>query len=169
MILQTGRTYLREMTQNDFCNLCKLLQDPEVMYAWEHAFSDEEVQVWLDNQIKRYDEYGFGLWAVIEKQTGEFIGQCGLTMQNFNGEQKLEIGYLFKKAYWHKGYATECAIACKNYAFEKLNADKVCSIIRDNNIPSQNVAKRNGMKIAGQCIKHYYNMDMPHILFEVEK
>ena len=167
MILETERLYLRRLEQSDYSDLCKMLQDEEVMYAYEHAFSDEEVQEWLDRQLKRYEEYGFGLWAVILKETGELIGQCGLTMQDCKGKQVLEIGYLFQKDYWHKGYATEAAIACKQYAFETLKAKEVFSIIRDNNIPSQNVAKRNGMKVVDQFVKHYYGMDMPHLVFSI--
>ena len=54
MILETERTYLRKIEQSDFSALCKILQDKEVMYAYEHAFSCEEVQEWLDKQLKRY-------------------------------------------------------------------------------------------------------------------
>ena len=63
-ILETERLRLRRMTQDDFPALCRILQDPDVMYAYEHAFSDEEVQEWLDRQLSRYAQYGFGLWAV---------------------------------------------------------------------------------------------------------
>lgn len=168
-ILETDRLYLREMEQDDFEELCKILKDSEVMYAYEHAFSDGETQQWLNNQLKRYEEYGFGLWAVVLKETGEMIGQCGLTMQDGDGKEVLEVGYLFQKAYWHKGYATEAAVACKKYAFDTLKAEEVYSIIRDNNIASQNVAKRNGMTVCGKIIKHYYGMDMPHLLFSVKR
>lgn len=168
MILETKRLYLRKMEQSDYSALCKILQDEEVMYAYEHAFSDEEVQEWLDRQRKRYEDYGFGLWLVVLKDTDEVIGQCGLTMQECNGKQVIEIGYLFQKAYWHKGYATEAAVACKKYAFETLKAKEVFSIIRDNNIPSQKVAKRNGMKVVDQFVKHYYGIDMPHLVFSIK-
>ena len=67
------------------------------MYAYEHAFSDEEAWEWLDRQIARYQTDGFGLWAVILKETGQMIGQCGLTWQDFNGKQVLEVGYLLRK------------------------------------------------------------------------
>lgn len=169
MILETPRLYLREMTQQDFVPLCRMLQDKEVMYAYEHAFDDNEAQEWLDKQICRYEKYGFGLWAVILKETDEMIGQCGLTMQDCNGKEVIEVGYLFQKAFWHCGYAIEAAQACKEYAFERLNADEVFSIIRDNNIASQNVAKRNGMTCKGSFTKHYYNMDMPHLIFSIKR
>lgn len=169
MVLETKRLYLRKMNQGDYDALCRILQDPEVMYAYEHAFSDEEVQDWLDRQIRRYETYGFGLWAVILKENEEMIGQCGLTMQDAGGREVVEAGYLFRKAYWHKGYATEAAIACRDYAFEKLHIEEVYSIIRDNNIPSQNVAIRNGMAVCGGFTKHYYGIDMPHLVYSVKR
>lgn len=162
MILQTERLYLREMNQDDIPSLCAILQDEETMYAYEGAFSDAEVQEWLHKQISRYRELGFGLWAVILKETEEMIGQCGLTMQPWKTEEVLEIGYLFQRQYWHKGYATEAAHGCKKYAFEVLDAKEVCSIIRDTNTASQKVAVRNGMTVTDSWVKHYRGVDMPH-------
>ncbi|MCH1981414.1 GNAT family N-acetyltransferase [Ruminococcus sp. OA3] len=168
-ILETERLYLREMEQSDYMALCGILQDKQVMYAYEHAFDDRETQEWLDNQIRRYEEQGFGLWAVVLKETDEMIGQCGITVQDWNEKQVLEIGYLFQKQHWHKGYAVEAAVACKKYAFDVLGAGEVYSIIRDNNTASQNVAKRNGMRVTGKLVKHYYNIDMLHFVFSVKK
>lgn len=165
MIFETERLYLRELNQNDFGALCKILKDDETMYAYEGAFSDQEVQDWLDRQLSRYREYGFGLWAVVLKEMGEVIGQCGLTMQPWKNEEVLEIGYLFQRKFWHNGYASEAAAACKKYAFEVLKADEVCSIIRDTNIPSQKVAERNGMTKTDAWTKHYRGVDMPHFRF----
>ena len=168
-ILTTERLYLRKLCQKEFPSLCRILQDKEVMTAYEHAFDDAEVQQWLENQLRRYREDGFGLWAVLLKDTEQMIGQCGITWQECNGRRVLEVGYLFEKAYWHQGYATEAAIACKEYAFEVLQADEVFSIIRDNNFASQKVALRNGMSITDKLTKHYYGMDMPHLVFSVKK
>lgn len=162
MILETERLYLRELIPSDFESLCKILKDKDTMYAYEGAFNDDEVQEWLDRQIARYKKWGFGLWAVVLKETNEMIGQCGLTMQPWKESEVLEIGYLFERLYWHRGYATEAAKACKKYAFETLNATEVCSIIRDTNFASQNVAIRNGMTRADTWIKHYKGVDMPH-------
>lgn len=162
MILETERLYLREMNQGDYQALCRILQDDETMYAYEGAFGSEEAQEWLDRQISRYRKWGFGLWAVVLKETDEMIGQCGLTMQPWKDGEVLEIGYLFNRTYWHRGYAVEAARACKEYAFEILGAEEVCSIIRDTNTASQKVAVRNGMSVKDSWTKHYKGVDMPH-------
>lgn len=162
MVLETERLYLREITREDFGDLCEILQDGETMYAYEGAFSDAEAREWLERQISRYGEWGFGLWAVILKESGKMIGQCGLTMQPWKDTEALEIGYLLNRAYWHKGYAVEAATACKRYAFEVLGADEVCSIVRDTNIASQKVALRNGMIFTDAWVKHYRGVEMPH-------
>ena len=142
-VLETERLVLRKLCKEDQASLNKMLQDAEVMYAYAHAFSDEEAREWLDRQ-----------------ETGEFIGQCGLTMQDCEGRQVLEVGYLFCKEFWHHGYATEAARACRDYAFETLKAEEVYSIIRDSNTASRNVAGRNGMKKAGSFVKYYYTRKM---------
>lgn len=162
MILETERLYMREMTQEDFPALCRIMQDEEVMYAYEGAFNDEEVQGWLDRQRMRYEKLGFGLWAVVLKESNEMIGQCGLTMQPWKEEEVLEIGYLFQRAFWHKGYAAEAARGCKKYAFEVLKAKEVCSIIRDTNTASRRVALRNDMEKKDSWVKHFRGIDMPH-------
>lgn len=168
-ILETERLYLREMTQDDFPSLCNILQDEETMYAYEGAFTDSEAQEWLDRQRARYQKWGFGLWAVILKDNGKMIGQCGLTMQPWKEEEVLEVGYLFERSHWHKGYATEAATACKQYAFDVLQAKDVCSIIRDTNTASQHVAVRNGMTIEDTWTKHYRGVDMPHYRYVVRR
>ena len=86
-ILETERLLLRGLEQGDFKDVCKLLQDDEVMYAYEGAFNDQEVQNWLDRQFGRYRHDGFGLWGVVEKGSNELIGQFGITYQEFDGKR----------------------------------------------------------------------------------
>ena len=169
MILQTARLTLRELTACDYRALCRIVQDAEVMYAYEHAFSDDEARDWLDKQRWRYTHEGFGLWACCLKTSGEMIGQCGLTMQDTPYGRVVEVGYLFEKAYWHRGFATEAAIVCKEYAFSVLGIDEVFSIIRENNLASQAVAKRNGMSVRGRFVKHYMGIEMPHLIFSARR
>lgn len=166
-ILTTARLSLREMGWDDFDALCRILCDPDVMYAYAHAFSAEEARAWMEKRLQQYADWGFSLWAVTLRETGEMIGQCGLTWQDAGGERLLEVGYLFQKAYWHQGYAAEAAIACRDYAFETLGAVAICAIIRDNNFASQRVARRGGMTPVRTFVKHYYGIDMPHLVFMV--
>lgn len=170
-VLETERLLLREMTPDDFPALCRMLRDPEVMYAYEGAFSEEEAWVWLRRQMSRCRGNGYGLWAVVDKATGEMIGQCGLTWQDslVPGKQALEVGYLFQKDVWHHGYATEAARACRDYSFDTLGAEEVWSFIRDTNLPSQAVARRNGMSVRGTLVKHYKGVDMPHLAFSIRR
>lgn len=169
-MIETKRLIIREMVQSDYDALCRILCDEEVMRAaYESAFNLEEAQNWLNRHLKRYEEYGFGLWAVALKETNEMIGQCGLTIQGWREKEILEIGFLFQKAYWHKGYATEAAIACKEYAFSVLNANRVYSIIRDTNIAAQKVAVQNGMNIIDKDTKNFRNIEMEFLLYSVER
>lgn len=169
-LIETQRLIIREMQQSDYDALCRILCDEEVMSAaYGSAFTPEEAQNWLNRHFKRYEDYGFGLWAVVLKETNEMIGQCGLTLQPWKDKELLEIGYLFQKAHWHKGYATEAAIACREYAFTVLNADSVCSMIRDTHIASQKVAIRNGMKLIDKATKNFRNTEMEFFLYSVER
>ena len=169
LILETERLMLREMDEKDLPALIETLEDRETMYAYGGAFSREESIAWLLKQKARYREDGFGLWAVIDKSSGSFLAQCGLTIQTWKDEKVLEIGYLFSRANWGKGYAIESARAVRDYAFSTLKAKKVCSIIRSSNCPSMRVAIRNGMVPRDTWKKHYRGMDMEHIRFLLSK
>lgn len=171
MMLKTKRLYMREMERADWNALARILQDETTMYYYNGAFADDEVTQWMERQLRRYREYdhAYGMWAVVLAGTREMIGQCGLTLQPWKDRQVLEIGYLFRREYWHQGLAIEAARSCKEYAFETLHAQAVHSIIRDTNIPSQKVAMRNGMTPVDQWVKHYRGVDMPHHLYRINK
>lgn len=163
--LETKRLLLRSLTQADEANLKRTLQDEKAMYAYEGAFTDEEVTAWLRRQLARYEKWGIGLYAIILKETGAFIGQCGLTYQPWRGGEVLEVGYLLERIYWHQGYAAEAARAFMDYAFHALGADEVSSLIHDTNEASMNVARRNGMSPVDEDVKVYKGVRMRHVRF----
>lgn len=167
-ILETQRLKLREWQSGEEALLAKFLADPQVMYAYEHGFSDEEIAKWLQWNLNSYRENNFGLWALELKSTGEIIGECGLTKQTVGNQDYIEIGYHLIKEYWQQGFAIEAARACKLYAFEHI-ASEVVSIVRDTNIASMNVAIRNGMTVKDRFVKHYRGIELPHYLFSVQK
>lgn len=118
MTIETERLILREMTQQDFDTLYKILADSDIMRHYPYTFDRARVQNWIDKNISRYRVFGFGLWSVCLKQSGEMIGDCGLTMQIIDGDIKPEISYHIARAHQRRGYAKEAAAACLRRAFE---------------------------------------------------
>lgn len=167
--LETQRLQLFQWTEAHRSDLKAFLQDAEVMHAYEHAFTDKEVENWLSWNLGNYQTYGFGLWGIRDKQLNAVVGECGLTMQQVDDQEYLEIGYHLKKEYWHKGYAIEAAELCKKYAFEQTDASAVVSIVRDTNLASMKVAIRNGMVPEKRFVKTYMGIDMPHYLFIIDR
>ena len=165
IIFETRRLYAKKLTADSIFDLKKMLQDPRVMYAYEGVFDDEMTEDWLNKMIWRYDEYGFALNGIYLKTTDEMIGQCGITMQEYQNSLVHEIGYLFCTDFWHQGYATEAAKAARDYAFTVLKAPRVFAFVRNTNTASMNVARRCGLKAIDIIIKHYRNVIMPHIVF----
>ncbi|MCS1390124.1 GNAT family N-acetyltransferase [Lysinibacillus boronitolerans] len=145
-IIETERLYLRALKMDDHHELSKVLSDPESMQYYPHPFNQEEVKNWISWNEKNYKQYNHGLWAVVLKEGDRFIGDCGITMQNIDGLWLPEIGFHIIKAYWNKGYATEAAFACKEYAFNVLGYSEIFSYTTLKNIPSQKVAEKIGME-----------------------
>lgn len=134
----------------DFSNiksLYSILQDEEVMYAYNGAFSEEEAMMWMRKQLQQHKDFGLRLWTVYLKGTNEMISQCDITMQEYKATQIPKIRYLFAYKYWHKCYAVEVSIAYREYGFNTLHLDALYSIIRGTNLISQKVALRNGMQL----------------------
>ncbi|AZS43611.1 N-acetyltransferase [Microbacterium oleivorans] len=170
MRLQTTRLVLRDMSETDLPNLREILTDPVAMAAYEGPFDDSESQAWLDRNLQRYDEDGFGLWAVeLRDAPGRMIGQCGITRQRLEDDDILEVGYLFHRAHWHRGFATEAATASRDWAFRQLDAATIWAKVRDTNVASMNVAIRLGMTVRRRFLTHYRGVDMPHLGFAVDR
>lgn len=145
--LETERLILREMTPGDYNALYAVLADSDIMQHYPYTFDEGRVQRWIATNQARYREDGFGLWAVCLKETGEMIGDCGLSLQNINGRPRLEIGYHIAKAHQRQGYAREAARACRDWAFAHTTFGVVYSYMQKSNIPSIATAKANGMQL----------------------
>ena len=146
MIIETQRLLLREMTEDDFDALYKVLADKESMKYYPYAFDEIRVKSWIQRNIDRYNTLGFGLWAVCLKETGEMIGDCGLTMQLINGVIKPEIGYHIRSDKQKNGYAKEAAIAVRDWTFENTPFNIVYSYMKYTNEPSIKTAISYGCK-----------------------
>lgn len=169
VFLKTERLTLRYITQNDFAELKTMLQDKEVMYAWEYDFTDKDVQEWIEKNLEYYKKYNLGFFIMSKNKSGNVIGQAALKQDIIENNQYYEIGYILKKEYRHKGYAAEAANVLKNYAFNTLNLNEVIFEIRPNNIPSLKVAENLGAKICGEFIKNVRNKKMPHLIYKLSK
>ena len=168
-MLETGRLYLRKIGTQDFLPIKRILKDKDVMYAWEHPFSDEEAEDFINNILTRYDKDGVSYLAVLEKETGKLVGICGLNYEYANEEKFIGIGYIFNKKYWGNGYAFESAKRCVEYAFNIMNVEEITAQIRPENFASIKVAEKLKMKIKTRFIKIYNGKEMPHLLYCVNK
>ena len=146
MIIETERLFLREMTEDDFHSLYKILADSNIMQHYPYIFDEGRVRNWIVRNIERYKTFGFGLWAVCLKATGEMIGDCGLTMQLINGQIKPEIGYHIRADKQRNGYAKEAAIAVRDWTFNNTPFQIVYSYMKYTNEPSVKTAISYGCK-----------------------
>ncbi len=144
-ILETERLYLREMTMDDFESLYNVLADTNIMQHYPYVFDDARVQSWIERNMKRYETDGFGLWAVCLKSTGEMIGDCGLTLQNIDGQMLPEIGYHIRADQQKKGYAKEAALAVRDWAFQNTEHPALYSYCKYTNVGSYKTAEAIGM------------------------
>ncbi len=165
MILETQRLFLREYTEADFDALFEILSDPVTMEHYPKPYDEEGTWRWLKWSFQNYREHGFGWWAVILKETGEMIGDCGVTIQNIDGAKLPEIGYHFNKKFWRQGFGTEAARAVRDWAFENTAYDCLYSYMDRTNVGSYSVAEKIGMK----KIKEYTDGDEQLLVYAITK
>lgn len=151
--LETKRLILRPMLGTDLDALLLIFTDPKVMAAFDHPpFTREQMQCWLQRNLDHQEQYGYGLFSILLKQTGELIGDCGLEQMEDQGAA--ELGYDFRSDFWNQGYATEAACAVREYAFKILKLPRLISLIRVGNLPSKRVAEKVGMTLVEECTRY---------------
>lgn len=145
LIPHSDRLNFRNMTDDDLDNMSAMLADPDTMEFYPRPKSRDEAQAWIDWNKGNYAEHGHGLW-IIETKTGEFVGDCGLTWQAVNGRPELEVGYHVRAEVQGRGYATEAAAACRDFARNVLEAAHLVAIIHPDNTASRRVAEKIGLE-----------------------
>jgi RimJ/RimL family protein N-acetyltransferase len=141
-VIETDRLVLRRFTLADVDALYEVFADPAARRFYPEMVAREKVLAWIEWNLRNYADTGFGLWAMEPRGEPRLIGDCGLTWQEVEGRQELEIGWHLHAAERGKGYATEAARACLAYAFRTLDPPLVCSIVRPDNAASCTVAGR---------------------------
>ena len=151
--LETERLVLRPMLETDFDALLLIFTDLKVMAEFNHdPFTPEQMSRWLRRNLDHQNQYGYGLFSVILKETGELIGDCGL--EQMEDQDAAELGYDFRSDFWNQGYATEAATAVRDYAFDFLKLPHLISLIRVSNLASKRVAEKVGMTLAEEFTRY---------------
>lgn len=151
--LESERLVTRKLTKNDAAIWADFFSDNEAIefLPYNGPISNSERAVeWVDKQINRYEENTYGLQALINKRTNDFVGQCGLLIQEVDDTKELEVGYHILKKYWGQGYAPEAARLFIDYAFKNNWAESIISIIDKRNLKSKRVAEKNGLEMEKQ-------------------
>lgn len=146
-MIETERLILRELREEDFEALFAVLADSDIMRHYPYTFDEKRVRNWIAKNRARYGVWGFGLWAVVWRETGEMIGDCGLTVQEIDGAFCPEIGYHIAARFQRRGIAIEAARAVRDWAFEKTPFRELFSYMKADNLPSRAVARNNGMQL----------------------
>jgi [ribosomal protein S5]-alanine N-acetyltransferase len=160
-ILETSRLTLRYITSRDREALVRILGDQEVMrFSIIGVHSPSQIKQFIEQRLLSYLEYGFGLYALIHKQSQELIGYCGFFIQSIEEQKEVEIGYRLAQPYWGQGLATEAAQAVVEYGQQRFNFQRFVCLIETENIRSIRVATKLGMKLEKRIIYHGLDVAM---------
>ena len=165
IVCETPRLILRRMVMEDLDFIASMLADPEVMRFYPHCYDREKAERWVQGVLDGYDRCGHSFFLVMDRQTRQPRGQVGLLSQNVDGVEESEIGYMIHQHFWRQGFASEAAIATRDYAFEELGKRRLISLIRPINIPSQGVAEKVGMTVE----KTTFHKEIEHLVFRLTR
>jgi [ribosomal protein S5]-alanine N-acetyltransferase len=164
-VLETERLLLRPFTFGDELPLFSVLGDPVAMTYYPRAKTREEVRDWVARFRLSFLKNGIGLLAVLQKSTGELIGDCGTLEQEVEGSTEIEVGYHIRRDLWKLGLATEAARVCYDYALREFNPPRVISLIRPENLASRRVAEKNGLTLDKVVFWRGYD----HCIYELRR
>jgi RimJ/RimL family protein N-acetyltransferase len=141
-VIETERLVLRQLTPEDVDGLLEVFADPIAMWAYPSTKDRSQTEAWVAWAIESYQKNGWGLWAVVRRADGRLLGDCGPMLEPVDGVLVRELGYHIVRAEWGRGYATEAAIACRDWFFTNTSHDRLVSIVWPPNTASRRVAER---------------------------
>jgi RimJ/RimL family protein N-acetyltransferase len=162
--LETERLSLRPMTEDDIGALAAVLGDSHAMRFYPRPFDLAATAAWVRRNEERYAADGFGLLAVVERATGEVIGDCGPTLQDVDGAHHVELGWHIRSDRQRRGFATEVGAACRDHAIETLAPPRLISLVRPENVPSWSVARALGFAPWRSTVR----AGMAHVVWSIE-
>ena len=156
IVCETSRLILRKFDESDVDSLLGFRGDPEVMrFSIAGPETREDIQAkYLPSCLRRYSRDGLGQWAVVRKTDGICVGECGISVQEVDGEKEFEISYRLRRDNWGNGLATEAARACCDYGFKQAGLRRLISIIQFENTASIRVAEKMGMTLVKRALFH---------------
>ncbi len=163
--LETERLLLRPMEMGDLGAFAAVVGDPYAMRFYPRPFDRSMARAWIERTQERYERDGFGLLSVIERATGEMIGDCGPAVQQTGHGTFVELGWHIRLDRQGNGFATEAGRACRDEAWQVLDVDRLISIIRPENVPSWSVARSLGFKPWRGDVR----AGMAHVLWSLER
>ena len=151
--IETDRLILRQMKIDDIDDLLGIFSDPIAMKYFNIVFDKSQMETWVQRNLNHHAQYGYSLYSVILRNNQRLIGDCGLETTEIEGQLVVGIGYDFLREYWNNGYATEAAMAVKNYGFRRYGFQKIYCWINPENIASQRVAEKIGMTLEKKVLR----------------
>ena len=132
--------------------MTRLLGDREALVLWGEPLDREGARDWIARNRGRYETHGFGRCAVVLGETGELVGDCGLSPTVVEDAAEVELGWIIARAHWGEGLATEAAGAWREYAFDVLGLTRIVSMVSEENIASRRVAEKLGAQVEREAI-----------------
>ena len=163
--IETERLLLRPLEEKDYDGVKSVICDAETMVYYGAPYPEEGVRRWLDWSYGLFEDYGFGLFAIIRKEDGAFIGDISVSIQHIAGKMRPEIGYHLSKSYWRQGYAKEAGAAILDWLFENTSLNTVYSYTTTPNLPSRKTSLSLGLKERG----YFEKEGEEHVYFSITR
>ncbi len=151
-VLTTARLTIRPLRLDDLDAFAAIFADAETMAASRRTYSREESRGWIERSLMRYERDGFALFAVVRTVDGRYVGDCGPSVQAVDGVDEVEIGWHIRRDLWGRGYATEAALALRDWAFDDRGLGRLTAFVEPSNVPSCRVAEKIGMRVERDAV-----------------